>query len=342
MSAEDRAFLENVMRDGIIDENELMKTILKKLAGILDGWKERRTATPSEEVLVGSLPSQRDEEEEEEAAALLDELRDIVEQIDYARAFCALKGLPFLLGCAQEREFAVPRSTRTRCLAVLATLAQHNPPVQKELLNLGALKTLSDLFFYENDHSADDGGDADGELRSRIVQAISATVRGYDVAEQVFGELEQATSLVDAGLGLTESSSSSSTPIIVRKRTLFFLRALVTSDFSNRRLVERFAVPISAVANDIVVRNNAGDSSSVVELLEMGLSLLVQILEQKRSVDAVLRLKGPLVGAGVAQISALRQLQGEEREEASHRLELWEQLLRLLASAAPNASAVPQ
>jgi hsp70-interacting protein len=335
MGAEDREFLERVMREGIIDENERMKSILKQVTVIMDGWKDGSASTLTG---AGTMDENNRATEEREASELLDELRDIVEHIDYARAFCALRGLPFLLGCAQERQY-IPRSTRIQCLGVLATVAQNNPPVQKELLDAGALKTLSDLYFCEDQNPTED---VDGALRARILQAISAMVRGYDVAEQVFGELEQATSIVEAGLGFVGGTSPSpvAVPVDVRKRALFFLRALVTSDSSNRRLVERFAVPISAVANYVAIRRDADDTS--VELLEMGLSLLVQILEQKHSVDAVLQLKEALASAGVERISVLRQLQGEQREDASHELELWEQLLRLLATATPDANTMPQ
>jgi hsp70-interacting protein len=334
MSDEDREFLERVMKEGIVDENERMKTILKQVTSIMDKWKNG-SATESEQHEEEGESAATDEEK---MTTLLEELRDIVEQIDYARAFCALKGLPFLLGCVQERQL-VPRSTRVQCLGVLATLAQHNPPVQQQLLDMGALKTLSDLYFVEDQSPVDD---ASGEVRARIIQAVSATVRGFDVAEQVFGELEQSAALVQAGLGVGESPDappSADVPTIVRKRTLFFLRAVLTSDYSTRRLVQRFAGAIAWVANHFVIRRDVQDS---IELVEMGLSLLVQLLEQRRCVDPVLQLKEALVGAGVERVNTLRQLQGDERDDAAHQLELWEQLLVLLARSAPDESLLPQ
>ena len=88
MSEEDKAFLEAVMKEGIIDENERMKVILKQVTETMEKWKT----------------SSFTKEEEDSTEELLQELRDIVEQIDYARAFAAMKGLVFLLGCAGERE----------------------------------------------------------------------------------------------------------------------------------------------------------------------------------------------------------------------------------------------
>ena len=90
MSAEDRAFLEKVMAEGIIDENERMKTILKEVTAQMESWRTNA--------------SDCSREDEDTVEDLLDELRFIVEQIDYARAFQAMGGLSFLLGCVQRIE----------------------------------------------------------------------------------------------------------------------------------------------------------------------------------------------------------------------------------------------
>jgi hsp70-interacting protein len=349
MSAEDREFLETVMREGIVDENERMKEILRQVAQAVEEWKEGSKPAGGEQA-GRSDDKKKKERQEREASGLLDELRDIVENIDYARALCALKGLPFLIGCARERG-RVPRPVRIRCLSALAAAAQNNPPVQRELLELGALGALSDLYFCENEHSAED--DADGEVRARILQALSAAVRGHELAEQVFGALEQAPAVLGAGLGLAESSppTAVAVPPAVRRRALFLLRALVSSDYADPGLADRFAVPIAGVAARVALGRDGADeggdsraAAASAELAEMGLSLLVQVLEQKRGAGAVLPLRDALAGAGVERISALRRLEGEEREDAARELELWERLLRLLAEAvsAPDGSATPR
>lgn len=312
MSREDREFLERVMKEGIIDENERMKAILKQVTDQMQIWKGKPF----------------DQTEEEEIQGLLEELRDIVEQIDYARAFAAMKGLGFLIGCAQERQH-MPRSTRLACLGVLSTMAQHNPPVQKELLEMGALKTLSELFFAEAEQ------DADGDIRARLIQVISATVRGYELGESVFCELEQSVSLLEAGLGVNVPVSNSP-PTIIQKRTLFFLRALVTSDASTRDRVRLFSSCIGWVADHLIQDQHS------FELREIAVSVLAQVLEQRRSVDCILQRKDRLVALGVPRVAALRQLTGEDREDASVELETWEQLLVLLARATPDDGVLPQ
>jgi hsp70-interacting protein len=310
MSPEDRAFLETVMKEGIIDENRRMKTILHDVTGQMEAWKTA-PYTP---------------EEANAVEALLQELRDIVEQIDYARAFAAMKGLNFVLGCVQERD-AMPRSTRVVCLGLIATLCQHNPPVQKELLELGSVGILSDLFFQINAQEDDPNGD----LRATIVQAMSANVRSHELAEAVFCQLEQAPQLLSLGV-------DKEAPDALRRRSIFFLRALLTSDASTQERVRRFAPCIVSAIDNILLTAHARDDSAFQssEVVEMALSLVQQVLEQKRSLNAILARKDPLASMGVQRIAAIRQLSGEDSASAEVELGLWENILRLLARATPN------
>jgi hsp70-interacting protein len=298
MSEEDRAFLEAVMKDGIIDENERMKDILKQITQALE----------TKDLLT-----------EEEMINLLLELRDIVEQIDYARAFSAMKGLDFLLGCVSEKEISI--SFRKACLGVLATMCQNNPPVQLELLNLGSLRILTQLYDEEDDT----------EWRSKVIQTISANVRSHAVAEEVFCQLEEGRRVVGAALGL----GSAETSVALEKRALFLLRALITSDTSSRERVQWFNPSIAYICE-----NFFGEDHNF-ELREMSLALLEQILEQKHSVDTVLDRKNALISLGIQRVSAIRALKSEEMEYANVELEHWENILVLLARAQRDEERVP-
>jgi len=310
MSEEDKAFLEAVMREGIIDENERMKVILKQVTETMEKWKTSKFT----------------KEEEDSTEELLQELRDIVEQIDYARAFAAMKGLVFLLGCAGERE-RMPKSTRILCLGILATLSQHNPPVQKELLELGSVKLLSDLYFVEDEQSDED---SDGQLRARILQAISANVRSNELAETVFCQVDQAVSLLEAGIGKNKN-----VPAVVCKRALFFLRALITSDFASRDRVRQFSSCIEH-AIDCFLLSQLTTTQASAELTEMALTLTEQILQQKKSVNAILDRKNALISLGSQRVAALRNMEGDEKEYAQVELVLWLEILALVESATPD------
>lgn len=311
MSPEDRAFLEKVMKEGIIDEGERMKTILEKVTVQMEEWK--------------NTEGNSSQEEEDTVHDLLEELRDIVEQIDYARAFMAMSGLPFLIGCACQRE-SIPRTVRQLALGIIATMCQNNPPVQQQLLELGALKDLTELFVAEEET------DASGSMRAKIVQAISATVRSHEMAESVFCQLEQASELFERALG----SGSPLPPVTLTKRILFFLRALLTSDVSTQARVRQFQRFTCWTMDRLLLADEASDVS--IELSEMALDLIQELLRQKKSVNAILTRREALVAKGVARVAKLRE---QKDDTTAIELDLWESVLQLLARAEPDMEEVP-
>jgi hsp70-interacting protein len=303
MSDEDRAFLEKVMAEGIIDENERMKFILQEATKAMDYYKAKHLGDED----VSDPPISDDD-----LGDLLQELRDIVEQIDYARAFCSLQGLPFLIGCIEERK-AVPEPTRMMCTGILSTLCQNNPPVQKQLLEIGAIKSLSDLFFFE---------DTAMKMKARIMQAIGSIVRNHEIAESLFCNLPQSQSLFAEGLNPKSSSHQ------LKSRTLFFFRALITSDTSDKARVTIFENAILCIADYYL------EESTSPDLREIAISFLQQLLEQKNGADIILNRRDELAALGVKRISQLRGLNGEEKEFAQYELESWEAFMLLLARAA--------
>lgn len=299
MSKEDREFLEKVMREGIIDENERMRFILQEATKAMEYYQSRAT---------GDNPDLDPPISEDDLEDLLQELRDIVEQIDYARAFCSLQGLPFLIGCIDEAK-SVPENIRMMCGGILSTLCQNNPPVQKQLLELGAIKSLSDFFFKE---------ETSMKVKAKIMQAISSIVRNNELAEQVFCSLEQARALFSSGL-------AKSSPLSLQSRTLFFLRALVTSDTGDVERSKLFEPVIS-----IVAENYLGESTPP-DLRELAVDFLKQLWGQNRAPPSLLARKQALVAFGVRRISSLRSLEGEDKEFAAIELEHWEAFIILLS-----------
>ena len=396
MSAEDKAFLEEVMKNGILDEGERMKEILKQVSDAMEFYQrasnQQRKSQQGGGEEEASMPKPQQEENENESndyldtsLSLLEELRDIVEQIDYARAFVSLQGLPFLFGALQEgrrnsnsnssssssrsrsKTIVIPQPIRQACLGVLATMCQNNPPVQLQVLEMGGIKILSDLFFLEEEEASRLQEETDDSAKlmkkkayqAKIMQALSAVIRNHATAEEVFVQVEQATELLRRGLELGSSSSSSSNHgngnghEILAKRTLFFLRALLTSDDSTRARVRKFQnciahvcdtylqPPASATSPPSPTTTTTTPTTPVVstELRELALEFLTALLEQRRSVNVLLlpERKQHLVGVGVASVAALRQVDEAEAEYAQVELELWETLLTQLARAEPDA-----
>jgi len=326
MSDEDIKFLEAVMKDGIVDEGERMKTILSDLAESLEVMRDNVMGDTE----LNAEEQKRKELSEEEMADLLLELRDIVEQIDYARAFTVMGGLPFLIGCASETTI-VPRSIRSACLGVLSTLCQNNPPVQQSLIEMGHIRALSELYFGEFPKAADlesNNDESDGMVRTKVVQALSCSVRGHVVAEDLLSNNDDGRRVIESGLGMhTDGETLPTPPLKLRKRCLFLLRALVTSDTATEERVGMFAPCIRHVAGsylDIAIEPDA-------ELREMSLELLSEVLRREKGINVVTDMKGPLGLLGVQRLSAIKSLEGEESEIAMVELENWEGLLVELA-----------
>jgi hsp70-interacting protein len=319
MSKEDKEFLEKVMREGIIDENERMKFILEQFSKTMEYYKNYVAADEGRENaddVDDDEPPSTDAMED-----LLQELRDIVEQVDYARAFVSLKGPTYLLG-AITASSGIPESICNMCLLILATLSQNNPPVQKEMLELGAIKTLSEMFLQE---------ECSLSTKTAIIQAISAIVRNYDLTEGVFEHLPQAPVLLVKGLDPDPVMTNET----LRKKTLFFLRAFLTSDNSSSIRVNKFADAVAMVADGPYLADGSN-----AQIREISISLLNQLLELQFGIKLLLSRKELLVTLGVERISLLRKLMGDEAEMASSELVQWEAFLVALPRAKPEAEAI--
>ena len=355
MSDEDRAFLEMVMKEGIIDENERMKIILEEFSKAMEYYKSQADKlTQIDEVENDDDDVAEEEENEKDAESssqpipndealeeLLQELRDIVEQVDYARAFVSLKGCSFLLGAISAMSSAssslsssssapapapiIPEPIRNICLGILSTLAQNNPPVQKELLEIGALKTLSDMFLL-------DSATTSLSTKTKIMQSVSAIVRNCDLTEAVFEQLPQAPVLMVQGL----SSDPEVSNVSLRTKTLFFLRAYLTSDNATPERAKTFSYAIALVADPQYLNDNGEDDGAAITLRESSIALLQQLLERRMAVTLLLQRKNILASLGVERIKNMRALTGDDADRTKEELHLWETFLVLLTRTEPE------
>ena len=294
MSAEDKAFLERVMTDGIVNPGKRMKELLHQLTELLSNFCSSESSTS-------------DEKEEDSMMILLEELRDIVEQIDYARDFVKMNGLPFLLGLASDD--SIPSDIRKQCLRVLSTLAQNNPPVQQALLlDCGALDQLCELYSQVTKQ------DENGTFRTLVVQALSCMIRGYELGEESFCNNVSCQTLINHAISVTEE------PIHLKRKLLFLLRALVTSDYSSNQRIQNFDAAIQGTVNFLEIDD--------WELRVATLSLLVQILQQRHRVDGVMSQKGRIVFILASRVETLR---ASDDETSLEELELSEALIVELA-----------
>lgn len=341
MSEEKRKFLEAVMKDGIIDEGKRMRAILAELTLILEPLFTNNNSSNDPEALSKS----KQKLNLDEISELMLELQDIVEQIDFARDFMNMGGIPFLLGCANERKL-IPPSIRGDALSILATMAQNNPPVQEKLLVAeSGLSILGRLFFEE---SQTQEFDSEGILRSRILRAISCAIRGHVVGEESFCRNPNLRSILDLGLGAvamvpTNSSASitdeeltaRTSPLALQKKSLFLLRALLTSDTSTRQRVRDFSTSLKKVIENVLSQVKEDD-----DLIETSLATLLSLLRQKKSVNTILDEKNNLVAKGVSRVAEIRRMpDGDDKEYAKTESDLWESIIVELARCERDAEA---
>jgi len=281
-------------------------------------------------------------------------------------------GLQFLIGCASssvDKEtstdqqnaanytICVPSSIRAACLGILATLCQNNPAVQMMMLEQGNIPKLIKIYFETLEQSMENN-DQCQVITAKAMQAMSSCVRNHDVAEKIYCMNPEGVKMVEVGLGIYSSSShtvdgssTSQAQIILpsaalKRRALFFLQALVTSDSADDDRVRIFAPAIQFVAGRLLDVNISDDNGDVeytndAQTREMGLAMMCRILEQKKSVNAILDFKNHLVGLGVRRVTALRSLKGEEKDMAEEELKLWESLISSLAQAVRDTENTP-
>mmetsp|Transcript_43120 Transcript_43120/g.101123 ORF Transcript_43120/g.101123 Transcript_43120/m.101123 type:complete len:389 (-) Transcript_43120:102-1268(-) len=331
MSQEKRDFLEAVMRDGIIDEVQRMKEIVEQLRVGLSPKVESETVDTKE--------SERPDEDN--MYDLLMELRDIVEQIDYAHTFAKVGGVPFLLGCATEGSGqandkdegegspaqnldVVPSKIREGCLSVLATISQNNPPVQSEIVSMGAIETLLDA--YVSPPPADAA--AVITYRCQIIRCLSCIVRGQKVGEDCLVNSEKGRAVLLSAL----TSPGGDLASTLRSRASFLVRALATSDDATFERIRQLRPQLEAMVGYVITNWDDGNAIPFnLQIQETSLETLMEVLRQKKDAHAVLLYRERLAGAGVARIAKLNQLHGDELELASTELELWESLILELA-----------
>lgn len=320
MSKEDIEFLEKVMKDGIIDEGERMKEILRDLTYALEGMLGQTSEEEKKKELT-----------EDDMLDLFDELRDIVEQIDYARAFMSLGGIKFLLGCATT-EVNIPKSIRKSALSVLSTMCQNNPPVQLNLLEVGHMPQLIQLFFDYTPMPGDENA-GDDSMREKVVQTLSASVRGHSMAEHIFFKNEQGKLMLRLGIGLEAAIDKSQTipSDQLRKRSIFLLRALLTADEATPEQIHYYKSLVSFVCTHTV--NSAWEKDA--EIREMGVRMLSRLLSQHmpQEVSSVARNiisehKTSITSLGVKRIQEIHSLgDSDDKDYAALELEAWEELM---------------
>jgi hypothetical protein len=212
MSSEDKAWLEQVMKESVRDDPQRMSEILTKLKNLL-------AVTESYEL--------------DELMDNLEELRDIVEQIDMAQVCAKFGGCEILLQILETE--TQPELLRIQAIAIFATIAQNNLLTQDLVYTKQFVPRLVRTFLQENLTSS--------KLLQKILFAISTSIRGHPAAEEAF-VLHHAQLVFDKAFQFTATTSTSTSSVSsttstgdhineypLRSKAMFIISALLTSDY---------------------------------------------------------------------------------------------------------------
>lgn len=197
MSEEDKQFLERALKEGVKDEPARMQEIMAEVVSLLDTQGCAAQGAHLEDVL--------------------EELRDITEQIDMARVFVRFGGLQCLMGLLESPE---PLTVELRSVAagVIGTLAQNNLEVQDAIFTQGTVDRLARLCL-ATDTAA---------LAAKVLYAISCIVRNHAAAEAHF-ILQHSAGLFTRALA-PKSVGGELPPPVLARRAVFLANALINSD----------------------------------------------------------------------------------------------------------------
>jgi hsp70-interacting protein len=121
MSEEDKVWLEQVMQELVKDEPARMKVIMIELLTCLENENE----TINEDRIID----------------ILEELRDIIDQIDMAQTFNKFGGVQCLIQLIESDK--IPANLKATAISVLGTIAQNNLVVQEDIFKQGYLDRLA-------------------------------------------------------------------------------------------------------------------------------------------------------------------------------------------------------
>ena len=288
MSDEDKAFLERVMKEAIKDEPARMQEIMQEIMTMLDN----QTCAINEDHLM----------------EILDELRDMTEQIDMAKVFVKFGGLQCLMGLIESPETSLSVDVRSLAAGVIGTLAQKNLSVQEDIYKLGTVDRLTTVCLASTSSS---------QLSAKALYAISCIVRNHAAAEtdfvlrhsgSVFAKALTSISTVNHDTGLVEVLPPE--PVLAR-RAVFLGNALIshTSDHSSSSSTPSTANAQSTILTHLLDALVPAVLSFVahsdVDLREGTLHLLISVAS---TVAGRQRLQSPVHREALE--TALRERQG--------------------------------
>ncbi|TDH66622.1 uncharacterized protein CCR75_005633 [Bremia lactucae] len=248
ISEEKRQFLEKVMNEGVMDENERVKDILR----ILEGEDPRLVFATEDGTIADENTDVSPEELAQYKDALLDELLTRIDQIDNAQNFVKMGGLRVMMNVIYKYR---PQSSRALAAEVCAVVVQNNPFCQDAAVDSGLLEVLC----------SQAREDEDVTCRVKALLCISCLVRHHAAAES------RLLSSSCNGLEVLQSNLKSATDIRLQRKSLFLLRYLIRNSRSTADLVLKKDFYVQSVAALISYKDVDLCESAVEGLVEFAM-----------------------------------------------------------------------
>lgn len=306
ISEEKKKFLEKVMQEGVVDETERVRDILR----ILDGEDPRVVfAKKSDDEDAEAAAEQEEKATEEELdeykEALLDELLTRIDQIDNAMNFVKMNGLATMIALMKENDRA---ATRALAAEVSSVVVQNNPFCQDAAVKIGLLEVLCELA----------RNDKDTTCKVKALLAISCLVRHHEAAEERF--LSETCN----GLEVLESFLAHETDLRLQRKSLFFLRYLVRQSTAVSALVHKTDSVYVASATRFIFSDD-------VDLCESSLEALTELAGLGADFSSLLKKPELELESKLTQrIKQINALEGEEKEYLSEARRMAEDLKDIL------------
>ena len=160
-------------------------------------------------------------------AALLEELEDIIEDIDFAHIFVKFGGTKCLMQTAKEKEGSgLSEANRSTCLSIIGSLSQNNITVQDILVKDGIMPVLMAFRVQVGSSSSSSGiTRSSDKIWSKALYALGSIVKNHAAAEVLF--LQHYA--VDAFSNLGDANVLSNA---VKRRCVYLALFLVGQDVS--------------------------------------------------------------------------------------------------------------
>lgn len=310
---ERRVWLKEALEHYMQDFADRMKEIKKALDGGAPAGAGGDADNDAADVAGGVDQDTRLAEKE----ALLEELMDIVESLDYARDLHKVGGLPTLL----ELLASPHASLRWRAAEVVATCVQNNPPVQRWFLDGGALPRLMTLL-----------DDADVDCRVKGLLTLASLIRHFTPALDAFraqGGLAKLVDALRAGGG-----DGPRLDVRVARKAAALLAYVFTKQRQDCAAACEEHGAVAALAGALAATKEAADREAVLgALVELG-----RTPGSWRHVASSAELESQ-VSALAASYTALASRDAEEYECHTDAVALLGQLQEAMAAVGPPAAA---